>query len=198
MVMSMLLKNKNSRAKKRVIVAIVVVAVVAGIFVVLELTGITHVFKKEKPYIPPQTIGQENKGEGGDLAAPSTSSSAGVTSNNVSTQQAPTKRESTPTTITNLLTPSGTFISNHTATMATTENSVCVTSPGATCTIVFTRGAVAKTLPAQTTDNEGAAYWNGWKIGSYLSSGTWTVQAKATYNGQTKTANDALKLTVSP
>jgi hypothetical protein len=75
-----------------------------------------------------------------------------------------------------------------------------VTSPGAICTISFINDSVIKSLPPQKADSEGAAYWS-WRPKDKdieLTEGSWTVEARATINGQAKTARDIIPLSVSP
>src|SRR5690606_17218727 len=101
----------------------------------------------------------------------------------------------------NLITPFGNFVSNHRPNLSgspapNTLSSVCNTTPGASCTISFTKDGTTKSLPAQTADANGATYWN-WKLQDIgLTTGTWKVQANASLNGQTKSASDALDLVV--
>jgi cytoskeletal protein RodZ len=96
------------------------------------------------------------------------------------------------------LTPFGNFVSNHHpgGSAPTTEASTCNTTPGATCYIEFTNGNTVKKLDAETANANGAAIWY-WDIKTAgLDSGSWTITAVATLNGQTKTANDSQPLAV--
>jgi hypothetical protein len=78
------------------------------------------------------------------------------------------------------------------------EQSVCSTTPGASCYIGFTKDGATKKLEAQTTDSQGFAYWT-WDINSAgLAEGSWTITATAMLNGQTKSANDPIELVVKP
>jgi len=102
-----------------------------------------------------------------------------------------------------LVAPTGDFVSNHHPNLSgspapDTLNSVCTTTPGATCAISFTKDGVTKSLPTETTDRGGSAYWNGWSLQSIgLTIGSWQVQASASLNGKTLGASDALQLVVS-
>jgi hypothetical protein len=99
--------------------------------------------------------------------------------------------------------PVGDLVSNHQPNLdgkpaPSTLESVCITTPGASCSISFTKDGIIKELPAQTADAEGAVDGN-WKLQDYdLTEGTWSITAKATLGGQTKTAEDPLKLKVMP
>lgn len=95
-----------------------------------------------------------------------------------------------------LLEPSGNFVSSHEAGMNSLVASSCVTTSGAICTISFTKSGVTKTLPSQTTDREGAAFWEWTPKQVGLSPGEWTIEAKANKSGQDKTAKDAEVLKV--
>lgn len=102
-----------------------------------------------------------------------------------------------------LFTPSGQFISNHHPNLSgspapNTIASVCNTTPGAGCKIIFTMGGNTKSLPSHDADANGTAYWS-WKLQDIgLTAGTWKVQAVASLNGQTKSASDAMDLVVAP
>lgn len=99
-----------------------------------------------------------------------------------------------------LTSPTGEFVSNHRPGnngSPLSEVSVCNTTPGATCQIVFTKGSTVKTLSSELVDRGGAAYWNNWTPSSVgLTKGQWQVTAVATLNGQTKRATDTTPLEV--
>lgn len=101
-----------------------------------------------------------------------------------------------------LAAPSGTFVSNHSPSLSDTsrsqETSVCITTPGASCSIQFTYNGTTKTLDAKTADTNGAASWD-WTPGSLgLTQGSWTIKATATQGTTTKSSQDSLTLNVSP
>lgn len=99
--------------------------------------------------------------------------------------------------------PTGTFVSNHQPSLSGSpsskqEQSTCNTSPGATCDIEFSKNGITKALGAKTADSSGAVYWT-WNIqDSGLTAGPWKITAKASLNGQTKTAEDSLELNIQP
>ncbi len=90
------------------------------------------------------------------------------------------------------------FASSHSVTSGTLENTVCITTPGASCTVEFKQGDVVKSLPAQSTDSTGSAYfyWTPGKV--KLSPGNWSIILKVTLNGASKTAQDNITLQVAP
>ena len=98
-----------------------------------------------------------------------------------------------------LLAPYGSFVSNHKPGQNgsnTTELSQCITSPGATCYIKFTQDSVVKTLPEKTADPSGSIFWE-WNVNDAgLTSGTWTITAIVSLDGQTKSTTDQLTLQV--
>ena len=110
---------------------------------------------------------------------------------------------SAPSPTATLTAPQGNFVSNHHPNLGgtpapNTEQSVCNTTPGAICEIIFTKDGVTKSLQPQTADSGGAAYWS-WKIQDVgLTAGSWKVSAQATLGNQTKTADDAITLEVAP
>lgn len=146
------------------------------------------------------TAGQGTKGE----PANNSVSAANVTNQPTTAPNSPPPatqsgdNKGTPAESTVLISPSGTFVSAHKNVPSTAPlSSVCNTSSGATCSIVFTMNSTTKSLPAQTTDRGGATYWNSWTPNSIgLTSGVWKVAAVASLNGQTKTTADALDLEV--
>jgi cytoskeletal protein RodZ len=117
-----------------------------------------------------------------------------------SSQPGDSKNSTNPTSSTVLLVPFGNFVSNHKPGQNNSplaETSVCNTSPGASCQIVFTKGGLTKSLPAQTTDRAGSTFWNDWTPTSIgLTTGSWQVQAKATLGSQSKTATDQIPLEI--
>lgn len=100
-----------------------------------------------------------------------------------------------------LLEPGGTFVSNHRPKLSgsaqqKSEQSVCITSPGAVCYIEFKQGSVVHKLAAEQTNSNGTAYWT-WNLdNSGLGAGTWQVSAVAILGDQTKTAVDPISLEI--
>ena len=107
------------------------------------------------------------------------------------------EQSQTQTSSGNLKSPYGDFVSNHAPGQngsTTAESSTCITTPGASCYIKLTQGNETKLLDTRITDTTGTAYWS-WDAGT-LSSGAWTITAVATLNGQTKSVQDSMPLTV--
>lgn len=149
---------------------------------------------------------ERNKGANGSggttVSQPSSNQSTSSTPSTTSTN---TTKQPTPSSgVTgNLIAPTGSFVSNHHPNLSGSpapnqEQSVCNTTPGATCDIEFTNNGITKSLGAKTADSSGATYWT-WTLQSIgLAHGSWKITAKATLNNQTKTAIDALLLDVQP
>lgn len=102
-------------------------------------------------------------------------------------------------------TPYGDFVGNHKPSLGNSnwgqnvEDSVCNTSPSATCDITFTKNGVTKSLGGKQADSSGAVYWYGWTLQNVgLTSGDWAITATATLNNKISTASDPLKLQVQP
>lgn len=193
------LKQKvGSGSKKRFLLAgIAVVIAAAGIFTFLEQTDRIDFFGKEQPA---PTIGPETKGSAPAETGEDPDDSAELSD---PSQPGGTKRQTDTGQSKTLIAPSGTFVSNHNPNLdgdpaPNLIQSVCVTTPGATCTITFTKDGTTKSLPEQTTDSEGATYWD-WKVQSIgLTTGEWRIKAVAKLGSQTKTAQDSLNLKVDP
>ncbi len=191
--------------KKIILISVVGVVVVAGVIATLELTNTTHFFHSKKtdyttaPNSSHRTANANTKGEtNSDATSPSTN----ATTNSGGQATKDTNTGATDTTNVELKAPTGTFVSNHHPNLSGSPapnqiQSVCNTTSGATCQIIFTKDGVTKTLPTQATDKGGAAYWT-WKLQDIgLTAGSWKVQAKATLGTQTQTADDAATLEVA-
>ena len=162
------------------------------VFVILEVTNVTHFFH-DKPNPEksktPTTGSTASFTDKGSTQKPTTSPSSSGSSNN----SKDTGNEGAAT----LLTPSGNFISAHKVPASAPLASVCNTTPGATCRIVLTQNGTQRTLPAQIVDAGGSTYWNSWTPESLgINSGSWTIEAIVTLNGQEKRAQDAMSLEI--
>lgn len=204
----MISKNKykiqsKKRYKKVTLVTILVAACLLGIVAILEVTGTTSLLNRHKDsYKTPRTANSETKGEApahsdsGDTTNPQPDN--GQSNNSASPDKSPgsgSDNSAKP------LAPTGNFVSNHRPNLSGSPapNSIqssCVTTPGASCQIIFTKGSETKSLPIQKTDLGGGAYWT-WNLQDVgLTEGAWKVQAKATIGAETATADDALALEV--
>jgi len=96
-----------------------------------------------------------------------------------------------------LISPWGDFVSDHNTAYGSSEESVCNTSPGATCFIQFTQGATVEKLPTEVANNSGSVYWNWQVTSNNFNTGNWQIEAITTLNGQTQTATDKLFLDIS-
>lgn len=181
---------------------------IAGIVLVLIVIGAYWLYAKNSSRPPALSANSNTKGESDASPSPSnTDQNANQTTPSTSTQptagDSKQNQSSAPTSSTSasLLKPTGAFVSNHHSRLSSgynTQQSVCTTTPGATCAITFMKDGVTKSLQAQQTDKGGSAYWS-WKLQDIgLTAGDWAVQATATLNGQTQSASDALKLEVQP
>ena len=188
----MALKNRFTSKKLLASIVILLVLVVAGFY-----------YHASRP----------NKGSG---VIPTKDTAANVTAHTKQDTSTTTADSSTATPAesaknspgvtqgsTSLKAPDGTFVSNHRVSLSgspqqKSEQSVCNTTPGATCYIKLTKDSITKTLKEQTTDSSGATYWS-WNIDDAgLTVGTWQVSAIAILNGQTKTTPDGIDLVVQP
>lgn len=178
---------------------VIIAGAAAGVYYALS-----HESPAKKPVVMTtgKTASPNTKGETSapNSSTPTPSTPSSGTSNAPQPGDDKNNINSTDTHVT-LLVPSGNFVSNHHPNLSGSPapnqlESSCNTTPGATCQIIFTKGSVTKTLPSQTTDRGGAAFWT-WTLQNIgLAEGTWQVQAKATLGNQTQTATDALTLEV--
>ena len=196
--------RKNVPTKRftiRLLAGLIVVVVLLG---VLELLGVIHVFHHDTSAV---SAGSETKGEPMQSNSKSslTPDSGGSPTGGITTTPSSDNNKSVSNSgsTATLLAPIGNFVSNHhpslsDASGSNSMSSVCTTTPGASCTITFTKGGLTKSLTSEVTDSNGSAYWN-WNLQVVgLTVGTWQVQAVATLSGQTKTATDANSLVISP
>ena len=174
---------------------------------VLLIAGLiaTFLFSRngnKAPVIVPSTS-PANQSNGFSGSSPRTKgpSSSSQTSNSTSGSDASSDKSNTSSATSGslTLTAAQTFVSNHSPGQngsGTAEQSVCNTTPGATCFIEFTNGDAKKQLEVKPADSNGSVIWN-WDItSSGLSSGSWKVRAVASLGGQTKTVDDERQLVV--
>jgi len=164
---------------------------------ILECTNTTHLLHKQKAV-------------SGVISSTKPSNSTAISSNKVtnsssgSTQSSSSPKEGSAGTTNSqaiLQAPYGTLVSNHYPGKdgsTTQEESVCNSTPGSSCYIKFVQGSVVKTLETQQVGSSGAVYWAWDTKDAGLSSGSWQIFAVASLNGQTKTAQDQLNLSVGP
>lgn len=198
-------KDRKNRNKKYFVVATLVILAVAATVFLLEVTNTTYFFHHKSLIVKTGklgTAGQDTKGEAGNSST--SNSTTGSSDGTSSTQESkdPTNGDGASVT---LITPSGSFVSDHHPNLSGTDGrdqmqSVCNTSAGAKCQVTFTNNTsgVTASLPAQTADRGGAVFWS-WKLKDIgLTQGSWKVQATATLGSQTKSASDAMTLEVQP
>lgn len=185
-------KQKNQRGKRKLAFAIIlVIAVVAGgaLFI-----GHQRLHSRQVAIRIPSK---------GPVIKKSASSPDKVTNTTGSDTPQSDKSAQPAVPATTLTAPTGTFVSNHRPSLSGSpllrqEKSVCNTTPGATCYMLFMKDGVAKQLATQTADNTGSTYWL-WDVSQAgFTQGSWQITAVATLNGQTATANDSLPLEVQP
>lgn len=191
--------GKKTNKLKYVLLGFIGLIVLFGI---LEATNVTHVLHK-KPV--PVTASSYTKGEGSNSA--SATADKGTVKNNTNSsatagQPGDDKSATGGGNSAALLTPTGDFVSNHHPNLSgkpapNSISSVCTTTPGASCTITFTKDGISKSLPSQVTDRGGSAYWS-WKLQDIgLTAGSWNIKATASQDGKSLSATDAMQLVVA-
>jgi len=205
------MKNKKAPKNKSIWRSSIFRLVLVLVVIILIVIGSIHIFHKTQPVsgkIPVISTGAK------DNVAPLTtktttqetsgSSSSTISSNTPAITNQDTDTQKPSTSSTPPLTPFGDFVSNHHPSLSgssspSTEQSVCNTTPDASCIITFTNdNSVVKSLPAQTANSSGSAYW-AWNINTAgFTTGTWTISATAILNGQSISTSDPTLLTVEP
>lgn len=186
------------RKHKRLTLSLALLALIiaASVVYLVHLNGV-HKSQHQSGTIPTsKKSSNTNSGTTADQNTPTTTNNSNTSSTSTDTKLPNVSAEPS----TELVTPFGTFVSNHKPGQngsPTSEQSVCNTTPGAQCDIQFkSADGVVKTLGTETVSNSGTAYWS-WDVkGATLAPGKWQITAVATLNGQTKTSNDPILLEV--
>lgn len=190
----MLVINNKPRKRRLYIVAVILLFITVAVFYIL-----TRQEKTPEPASAP-SASSETKGESPNSSANTSDTSTSTKPDNPADSTSNDDAKASGTTA-SLATPSGEFISSHrNVPKGAPLSSVCNTTSGANCQIIFTKDdGTQKTLPNRATDRSGSAYWDGFTAQSIgLSTGKWKVKAVATLNGQTKSADDPLELEIAP
>ena len=152
-----------------------------------------------------KAVGQTNNGSSSTSLQskinPKTNTATSTSSSNNSSGTSSTSSSASPSSAT-LTTPTGSFVSNHSPSLSNsrldTEQSICNTTPGASCNVVFTNTSDNSTvsLGSKLANANGVVNWT-WTLQSVgLTQGSWNIKAVASLNQQTKSASDPLLLNV--
>lgn len=191
----MIRKNKHSNYKKIILAILLLALLVVGVFAYKQ-------FKENRELNKSGVYVVETKNSTEDVAEKEATIPEDDTTNTEDSAPEDDRKYENPkgegVSSATLKEPRGNFVSIHSVSANTKLESTCVTSPGAKCKIILTRGSVIKELNEMTTDQNGytAWIWAPSEIG--ISSGSWTVKAVATANNQTKEATDATPLEITP
>lgn len=196
-------KLKSSPAKHSFILKAIGLLVLAAIVVaVLEVTNTTHLFHKAKLTVSIIPSTHPSSTTAPVLSHTKTQINSSYSSANQSAKNTAPAPSANSNSSAAPVTPTGDFVSDHAPNLSgnphpSQENSVCVTTPGATCYIEFTQGNVAKQLSTQTADSNGAVYWT-WDIAQDgFTAGSWQITAVASLNGKTATSTDPRALLIN-
>jgi hypothetical protein len=197
--------NKKRISFKPTLVLIVIVVLLVIGLAISEITNTTHLLHKQalvSGTIQTSHTNSPSNSKATSSSKTSASSSTGTTTPS-NTDTSTKVNNPAPTGNTALVTPYGTFVSNHRPSISgssapSEEQSTCTTTPGASCSLKLTKDGITKTLAAQTTDQSGTTYWD-WDVKKNgFETGTWQITAVATLNNQTKSAQDSANLEVQP
>lgn len=192
-----MLRKRSFFHRKRAYIIIASLVAVLLVLLILELTNTTHLLHKEGAVSGPIPVSSSSSSENQTQSSPDKTNTTGqATSSNPN----PEKTASPPSSGTDLQTPSGSLVSNHQPSLKDlpAEESLCTSTPGATCKIEFTKDGVTKTLQAMKIGSSGVVIWN-WDIKTAgFEEGSWKITAIATLNGSSKTTTDIQPLEVKP
>lgn len=179
------MQNK-SIAKNKILWLILILAVilfiVAGVYVMYRNTSVGKETHMDGPYT--SDISEPQKNANSEQSPPSASDSD--------------KQNSTVSQGDRVMMPTGNFVSTHKPTSSsTTIESVCVTTPGATCDIQFSLNGEVKSLGSKVTGQSGSANWIWSPASLGLSQGSWAISATAQLGTATQTASDPTNLEIA-
>lgn len=185
------------KQQKNKIILLVMVLVAAAVLGLILYSKLHSTYKVIPTTSPSKTVSSKDEPSVGSTQDKSQASSTPTPV--ISSKQ----DEIISTSGSNLKTPSGTFVSNHSPSISnkdvsSSEQSICNTTPGASCEIRLTKDNDTKVLASQLADNNGNVYWS-WDVKSAgLSTGKWTITVEAKLGDTTLTATDQLSLDVKP
>lgn len=159
-----------------------------GVIIVLEVTNTTHIFHKQTKSSDATGAGTVDK-----TSETSTNSSKGQADKTSSSSVNPssTANSSSPPQ-----TPYGEFVSSHKLGSNDQEQSVCSSTPGASCVISFNSNDTTRSLPSKVVDDSGNVYWTWSPQQIGLTAGSWKITATASLNNQTASSVDQIQLEV--
>lgn len=183
--MSKIKKNKQPNKKSIVLVSVLVIIIYIGLSFAFKIwpfhKNVTITSSHIENGLP--TKNQTN--------SKSSNSSTQTDNNN---PKVPSQVETNTNT---LVPPSGTFVNLYNADANTQMSSICNTTPGASCQIIFTKSSTTIALQAKTSDSSGAATWAWTPNQVGLTSGSWHIVATSRLGSQVKTTdNGSLELVI--
>ncbi len=196
-------KNKYVRTKSAIVrrkkLNLPLIGLAIGLLLVLLLVLLEkrNTINLVGPDTPPSTTIETSDSD--SETTPTQPTTTGQQANTEPVENKPQTTENTDSA--KLRTPTGNFVSNHKPELESSWglnqiDSVCNTTPGASCQISFEKDGVTRTLAAKKTDSSGAAYWS-WTLQEVgLTEGTWRIKATATLGSQTTSAEDPTPMEV--
>lgn len=201
------LYNKNMamlhrRSKKvftplRIVLACFLVAIIT--VAALEFTGATHIFTGKGTTgssnipsdSPNESIIDSNENDQNNIP------SSANDENNTSQSD---KNNTLQTSGSELIEPFGNFVSSHSLSLsdpyAANQESVCNTTPSASCKIEFKKNGITKTLEPKKADSNGSVVWNWSPEKAGLTEGSWKIVVTAQMGSDTKITTDKVNLEV--
>lgn len=178
---------KTLITKKSVIGIVIAALLIGGGFAFAMLGNEEPVIESSDPDIPEEAEQPEPQ----------------ATTEETEQGEKPASAISDPTTGGELVAPTGSFVSNHSPNLdgdpaPNQMNSICRTTPGATCEIRFTKAGDTKILGPINVAANGYASWD-WKLQDIgLTEGIWQIEAVARLNGKVEITRDPINLEVGP
>jgi hypothetical protein len=197
------IKNQHKTSRRRTWLFILLggLLLIAAIYGFLAITHAGNIIGTKPSKT--QTANQSTKGEPANSSNGNTSSNGNNNSDGNTTGDDKQNGSTGTQDSAAAAAPSGNFVSNYAPSLSATGakeqiQSVCNTTPGATCTISFSKDGTTKSLEKRVTDKGGSSYWT-WTLKDIgLTAGNWKITATAELNGHQTSTTDTLPLEVQP
>lgn len=178
--------------QKRFIIIVIIVMIIGAFVGVRKLTTSNN----------PSKNGQNNTISNQESAKTGQDNNTGSLKADNETKSTDNKKYSEATSDDELVSPHGNFVSSHKVSLSAMKDakleSICNTTPGASCIIEFKKDGVTRALSTRTANNNGNVTWNWSPQEINIGQGSWKIVVTAQFAGRSTTVTDLQNLEVSP